>query len=185
MTLEVSTLTPSQTLWPRQLGDRLRSATPSSLWIIGNAVLFAKPKVGLFCSVRCPDDASARAYDACRKLRDDGMMLISGFHSPVEKECLKILLQGTQPIVVCPARSVRKMRIPDEWRPALEDGRLLIVSRFEQSPRRADTGSARRRNELVAALSDEVLIIHAEPGGRVERISQLVKQWNVPERKLA
>ena len=162
---EVLTLTPSQTLWPRQLDDRLKSAAPSSLWIIGSPGLLAKRKVGLFCSVRCPDDDALRAYDACRKLRDEGMTLISGFHSPVEKECLKILLEGTQPLIVCPARSVRKMRIPAEWRPALEGGRLVIVSRFEQSPRRADSGSARRRNELVAALSDEVLIIHAEPGG--------------------
>jgi predicted Rossmann fold nucleotide-binding protein DprA/Smf involved in DNA uptake len=108
------------------------------------------------------------------------MTLISGFHSPVEKECLKILLEGTQPIIVCPARSLRKMRIPAVWRPALEGGRLLIISRFEQSPRRADTGTARRRNELVAALSDEVLIVHAEPGGAVERISVLVDRWRIP-----
>jgi predicted Rossmann fold nucleotide-binding protein DprA/Smf involved in DNA uptake len=182
---EVLTLTPSQALWPRQLEDKLKSVAPSSLWIIGNQGLLAERKVGLFCSVRCPDNATLRAYDACRKLRDEGMTLISGFHSPVEKECLKILLQGTQPIIVCPARSVRKMRIPAEWRPALEGDRLLILSRFEQSPRRADSGSARRRNELVAALSDEVLIVHAEPGGGIERISQLVDQWNVPRRRLA
>jgi predicted Rossmann fold nucleotide-binding protein DprA/Smf involved in DNA uptake len=182
---ELLTLTPSsQTLWPRQLDDRLESAAPSSLSIIGSPGLLAEPKVGLFCSVRCPDDAAIRAYHACRRLRDEGMTLISGFHSPVEKECLKILLEGTQPLIVCPARSVRKMRIPAEWRPALEGGRLVILSRFEQSPRRADTGTARRRNELVAALSDEVLIVHAEPGGGIERISQLVDQWNIPQRRL-
>jgi predicted Rossmann fold nucleotide-binding protein DprA/Smf involved in DNA uptake len=185
MTPEILTLTPSQSLWPRQLEDRLKSAAPSSLCIVGSPALLAHCKVGLFCSIRCPDDAFLRAYDACRKLQDEGMTAISGFHSPVEKECLKILLQGTHPIIVCPARTVRKMRIPAGWRPALEGGRLLIVSRFEQSPRRADSGSARRRNELVAALSDEVVIIHAEPGGAIERISQLVGHWNVPQRILA
>jgi predicted Rossmann fold nucleotide-binding protein DprA/Smf involved in DNA uptake len=183
--MEALILTPSQSQWPRLIDERLKSAAPSSLWMIGSPGLLTERKVGLFCSVRCPDDAAFRAYDACRKLRDEGMTLISGFHSPVEKECLKILLQGTQPVIVSPARSVRKMRIPTGWRPALESGRLLIVSRFEQSPRRADIGSARRRNELVAALSNEVLIIHAEPGGLIERISQLVEQWNVPQRKLA
>jgi predicted Rossmann fold nucleotide-binding protein DprA/Smf involved in DNA uptake len=182
MTSELLNLTPSHALWPRQLDDRLKSAAPSSLWIIGSPTLLAERRVGLFCSVRCPDDAAFRAYDACRKLRDEGVVVVSGFHSPVEQECLKILFEGTQPIIVSPARSVTKMRIPAEWRPALERGRLLIVSRFEQSPRRADTGSARRRNELVAALSDEVFIIHAEPGGGIERIARLVEQWNVPRR---
>jgi predicted Rossmann fold nucleotide-binding protein DprA/Smf involved in DNA uptake len=178
---EVLALTPlSQTLWPRRLDERLESAAPSSLWTIGSLALLAEHKVGLFCSVRCPDDAALQAYKACRRLRDEGMTLISGFHSPVEKECWKILLEGTQPIIVCPARSLRKMRMPVEWRPALEAGRLLIVSRFGQSPRRADSGTARRRNELVAALSDEVLIIHAEPGGSIERISELVDRWRIP-----
>jgi predicted Rossmann fold nucleotide-binding protein DprA/Smf involved in DNA uptake len=185
MTAEVFTLTPSHALWPRQLDDRLKSAAPSSLSITGQPGLLTGCKVGLFCSIRCPDEAAFRAYDACRKLGDESVTVVSGFHSPVEKECLRILLEGKQRIIVCPARAIGKMRIPVEWKPALESGRLLIASRFEQSPRRADTGSARRRNELVAALSDEVFIIHAEPGGGIERIARLVEQWNVPRRTLA
>jgi predicted Rossmann fold nucleotide-binding protein DprA/Smf involved in DNA uptake len=59
----------------------------------------------------------------------------------------------------------------------------LLLSRFEKS-RRADRETARRRNELVAALSDEVLIIHAEPGGHIGQISELVSRWNIPMRKL-
>src|SRR5262245_64385732 len=90
MTPEVLTLTSSQALWPRQLDERLKSVAPSSLSIIGNQGLLSERKVGLFCSVRCPDDTTLRAYDACLKLRDEGITSISGFHSPVEKECLKI-----------------------------------------------------------------------------------------------
>jgi predicted Rossmann fold nucleotide-binding protein DprA/Smf involved in DNA uptake len=185
MTPAVFTLTPSHALWPRQLDHRLKSAAPSTLRAVGSPRLLTGPKVGLFCSVRCPEDAAFRIYDACRKLWDEGATVISGFHSPVEKECLRILLEGKQPIIVCPARAIGKMRIPPEWKPLLEDGRLLILSRFEQSPRRADSGTARRRNELVAALSDEILIIHAEPRGLIERISQLADQWSIPQRKLA
>ncbi|HXV82614.1 MAG TPA: DNA-processing protein DprA, partial [Candidatus Binatia bacterium] len=171
--IQVLTLTPSQTLWPRQLDNRLRSA-PASLWVIGSPEILAERKVGLFCSVRCPGEAAVAAYSTVRKLRDHGVTLISGFQSPVEKECLRILLEGKQPIIICPARTIGKMRIPSDWRPSLEEGRLLILSRFERSPRRADTGSARRRNELVAALSDEVLIIHARPGGQIERLCAIV-----------
>jgi predicted Rossmann fold nucleotide-binding protein DprA/Smf involved in DNA uptake len=180
MISEVLTLTPSQAFWPRQLDDRLGPAAPSQIWAIGNTEILADDKIGLFCSVRCPNAAALHAYDACRKLRDEGMTLISGFHSPVEKGCLKILAQGTQPMIVCPARSLGKMRIPAEWRSLLDKGRLLILSRFERSPRRADTGSARRRNEFVAALSDKVLIVHSEPGGSIERISQLINRWLIP-----
>jgi predicted Rossmann fold nucleotide-binding protein DprA/Smf involved in DNA uptake len=178
--VELLTLTRSQTLWPRQLDDRLKSAAPSGLWFIGKPEILAERKVGLFCSVRCPGEVIAGAYSTVRKLRDEGVTVISGFHSPVEKECLRILLEGKQPIIVCPARTIGKMRIPSDWQPLLDDRRLLILSRFEGSPRRADTSSARRRNELVAALSDEILIIHAEAGGNIERISELVDRWGIP-----
>ena len=30
--------------------------------------------------------------------RDEGRCIISGFHSPIEKECLLILLRGNQPV---------------------------------------------------------------------------------------
>lgn len=144
----------------------------------------AAHKVGLFCSVRCPGDTILGAYDTARRLRDEGVTVISGFHSPVEKECLRILLRGKQPIIICLARALEKIRLPVEWRGAVEAGRLLLLSPFENRPRRPTTESAQRRNEIVAALSDEVLIIHAESGGSVARISQLVDRWNVPKRKV-
>jgi hypothetical protein len=33
-------------------------------------------------------------------------------------------------------------------------------------------------------LADEVLIVHAEPGGAIERISRLIDRWNLPRREV-
>jgi predicted Rossmann fold nucleotide-binding protein DprA/Smf involved in DNA uptake len=178
------TLDRSQNHWAQQLFQRMPKTAPPRLWVIGNRQILEQHKIGLFCSVHCPDEVIASAHRAARKLCDEDATAISGFHSPVEKECLRILLAGKRPLVICAARTLEKMRIPREWKPALENGRLLILSRFERSPRRVDTGSARRRNELVAALSDEVLIIHAEHRGQVEKVRQLVNSWGIPQRKL-
>jgi predicted Rossmann fold nucleotide-binding protein DprA/Smf involved in DNA uptake len=182
--LDVLTLTPSQAHWPRQLDDRLETAVPVRLWAIGSPEILGEKKVGLFCSVRCPGDAILGAYDAARKLRDDGATVVSGFHSPVEKECLRILLRGKQRIIMCLARAFGKIRIPVDWRTAVNSDRLLLLSPFEKRPRRPDTESARRRNELVVALADEVLIIHVTPGGQIEEISKLVDRWGVPKSNL-
>lgn len=157
---------------------------PSRLGSIGNLAVLAERKLGLFCSVRCPGDAILGAYDSARKLRDEGVTVISGFHSPVEKECLRILLRGKQPIIICLARAVEKIRLPLDWRRALETGRLLLLSPFEKRPRRPTTESSHQRNELVAALSDEALIIYSAAGGSVERISTLVDRWSIPRRQL-
>jgi predicted Rossmann fold nucleotide-binding protein DprA/Smf involved in DNA uptake len=146
--------------------------------------LLLQPKTGLFCSLRCPGNAILGAYDTARKLRDEGVTVISGFHSPVEKECLPILLRGKQPIIICLARSLEKIRIPAAWRGGLDTGRLLLLSPFEKRPSRATVESSHQRNELVAAMSDEILIIHAEPGGNIEQISKLVDRWSFPRREL-
>jgi len=176
---------PSHAHWPRDIDGRLGRDVPSRLWAIGSPEILVEKKVGLFCSVRCPGDAILGAYDAARKIRDEGVTVVSGFHSPVEKECLLILLRGKQPIIMCLARSMMKIRISTEWRPALDSGRLLLLSPFEKFPRRPTIESARQRNELVAALSDEVLIIHAEPGGSIERISELIDCWGVPKMQIS
>ncbi|MBI1998317.1 MAG: DNA-processing protein DprA [Deltaproteobacteria bacterium] len=178
----ISKLTTSDARWPQQLSDRLSANAPLQLWTIGNVEILGKRKVGLFCSVRCPGDAILGAYDSARNLRDEGVTVVSGFHSPVEKECLRILLRGKQPIIICLARAMEKIRLPADWRNAVETGRMLLISPFEKRPRRPDKNTARRRNELVAALSDEVLIIHAEPGGRIEHITMLVDRWSIPRR---
>ncbi|HEY5910764.1 MAG TPA: hypothetical protein VJA21_09200 [Verrucomicrobiae bacterium] len=82
--------------------------------VLGDPALLRRQKLALFCSVKCPGDLILRAYDYAKKLRDDGVTVIGGFHSPVEKECLRILLRGTQPVIICPARSLANMRVPVE-----------------------------------------------------------------------
>jgi len=146
---------------------------------LGNLDALGGIKVALFCSVRCPGDGILAAYDSARRLRSQEATVISGFHSPVEKECLRVLLRGRQSVIICPARALDGMRIPKEWRMPLEQGRLLLLSPFENSPRRPTVETARKRNDMVAALADEALIIHVTPGGETERVAQLLNRWGV------
>jgi len=154
-------------VYPHVLLAGLGAQSPASLAALGNLELLALPKTAIFCSARCPGNVILPTYDRATQWRDAGRCVISGFHSPVEKECLRILLRGSQPIIVCPARALPK-RIPPEWKKPLADGRLLILSAFTATAKRATAELAHRRNELVAALADEVFIAHATPGGRLE-----------------
>jgi hypothetical protein len=113
-------------------------------------------------------------------MRGDGVTVISGFHSPIEKECLRILLRGKQPIIICPARAIEPMRIPTQCRAAFDAGRVLFLSTFTKQPRRVTKDSALRRNELVAALADEAFIAHVSPGGQTAYIVEILERWHVP-----
>ena len=141
---------------------------------LGNPSLLRHDTLALFCSARCPGSLILRSYDALRKLRNDRQTIISGFHSPVEQEALLTLMKGQGGIVICPARSIDKMRIPPAWHPALRDERLLVISPFAPNEERITARLAARRNEFVAAVAVRVLIIHAEPGGRTTKLAQTI-----------
>lgn len=177
--LSLTALNPVDPFWPRSLTRRLGKDAPHVLQAIGPVALLASPRTALFCSARAPGNAILRAHDTARRLRDEGVTVISGFHSPIEKECLRILLRGKQPIIVCPARAIEAMRIPAEVRVAFDAGRVLFLSPFTKQPKRLTKESALRRNEVVAALADEAYIAHVTSGGQAELITQLLNGWGV------
>lgn len=166
--------------YPSVLRSRLGENAPVELIVLGDASLLRSRRTALFCSVRTPGDAILRTHDAARRMRDEGVTVISGFHSPIEKECLRILLRGKQPVIVCAARAIEAMRIPTECRVAFDAGRVLFLSPFTQQPVRITKESAARRNEVVAALADDAHIAHVIPGGGTARIAQMLEGWGVP-----
>lgn len=172
-------ITPADARYPARLRGRLGEAAPAQLTTLGNLALLALPKTGLFCSARCPGAAILRAYDQAAHWRDAGRCIISGFHSPVEKECLRILLRGTPPIILCPARSL-PTRIHPELQTPLAEGRLLLLSGFSDIEKRVTTELANHRNFLVAALADVAYFGHITLGGQAERLTQSLHSWNVP-----
>jgi predicted Rossmann fold nucleotide-binding protein DprA/Smf involved in DNA uptake len=161
----------ADTRYPSRLRERLGAGAPAHVSALGNLDLLAQPSIALFCSARCPGSAILAAYDQAAHWRDTGRCVISGFHSPMEKECLRILLRGPQPIIICPARSLENLRLPSDWKASMAAGRLLILSCFPASQRRATAELAARRNDLVAALADEVWFAHIAPGGQMERLA--------------
>ena len=72
----------------------------------GNISLLEKPLTALFCSNRCPGDLILKTYDIAKAMRDAGVPVVGGFQTPMGKECLRLLLLGSQPVVVCPARGI-------------------------------------------------------------------------------
>jgi predicted Rossmann fold nucleotide-binding protein DprA/Smf involved in DNA uptake len=164
--------------YPACLRERLKDRAPDRLAAIGNLDILARPKTALFCSARCPGNAILRTHDQAAHWRDAGRCVISGFHSPIEKECLRILLRGKPPVIVCPARSIEKLRVPAEWRVPVAEGRLLILSCFAPRHTRATAELAARRNLVVAALADEHWFAHITPGGQSERLAEIIKAWS-------
>ena len=109
------------------------------------------------------------------------MTVISGFHSPMECECLTILLRGAQPVIVCPARSINNMRINKEYKKPLKNGRLLFLSPFDENQQRISAKRSHYRNLFVAALSAAVFVVaHAGPASKTESFCKEIISWQKP-----
>ena len=161
----VETETDDLELPPVLSKDGIRNRHPY-IWAIGNTDILSRELLGFFCSTECPGSIVLKTYDLARSLRDAGDALISGFHSPIEKDALDLLLNGSQSLVVCPARSIENMRIASAWKKPIGDGRLLVLSPSGRKHRRVTAWPSDQRNRFVALLSAHVLIPYAERGSR-------------------
>jgi predicted Rossmann fold nucleotide-binding protein DprA/Smf involved in DNA uptake len=166
--------------YPAALALQLADHTPAAITAWGNLANLQRKMLALFCSVKCPGTLILQAYDVACALRDAGVTVIGGFHSPMEKECLKVLLRGTQPVIVCPPRSIEGMHLPAAWRAPLAAGRLLVLSPFTAHQRRPTADLAQARNRFVASLADEILVAHAAPGGKTEEFAATIASWGKP-----
>jgi len=144
------------------------------VWTIGDLDILDNNLLGFFCSVKCPGDIILKTYDLARSFRDAGVTVISGFHSPIEKDFLEILLRGSQPIVICPARGILRIRGPSIWKKAVDDGRLLLLSPFDEKHKWMTVSLAEQRNHFVIQLGKEHFILYATPENKTESLCREV-----------
>jgi hypothetical protein len=136
--------------------------------------------LGLFCSIQCPGDVILQTYDLIRALRDACVPMIGGFHSPMEKECLTLLLRGPQPVIACPGRTIDRLRLPEAWKQPLTENRLLLLSPFARNQRRVTVETSQTRNLFVATLADRILVAHAGAGSKTEAFCRQLLTWGKP-----
>jgi predicted Rossmann fold nucleotide-binding protein DprA/Smf involved in DNA uptake len=152
--------------YPTLLIQRMGEAAPVAIAVAGDMNILRRPRLGLICSIQCPGSIVLKTFDAIRALRDAGVTMIGGFHSPMERECLDLLLRGPQPVVLSPARGLSRLRIGQEARKALAEGRLLLLSVFGDEVQRTTSTHAIARNDLVATLAAAVFVPYAAPTGK-------------------
>jgi len=177
---DVHTIVPSDAHYPPSLARYLGAGAPAALRTLGNLDILSRTKLAIFCSSRCPGNVILRTYDLAQRLRTAQYAVISGFHAPVEQECLTVLLRGPAPVVICPARDIADMRLPVAWRAPLVERRLLVLSPFSGGERRPTADMAMLRNRFVAALADRIIIARAAPGDKTEAFCRELLAWGKP-----
>jgi predicted Rossmann fold nucleotide-binding protein DprA/Smf involved in DNA uptake len=178
--MEVTYIYDGDSHYPSQLRLCLGENAPKTLSFMGKVDILNSRPLAFFCSKKCPGNLILKTYDLAQRLRKAGTSVISGFHSPIERECLNIILRGAGPIIICPARGLERMRITKECVKAIDGGRLLLISPFSDKTRRADIKLTGIRNGIVAVIANQVFVAHAEIGSKTEALCREMVTWRKP-----
>ncbi len=143
------------------------------MYTIGNTDILNNYKKAFLCSRCYPSSIVAKVYDWAIDQRESNQCIISGFHSRIEKDVFHYLLKGKQPVILALARGLLK-KIDDSLLKEIEKERLVIVTPFNEKIIRVTSETARKRNEFMVEMADEIIIGYASEGGN---ITKLIKKY--------
>ena len=131
------------------------NSTPTYL---GNKELLNKRKIGYLASRKIPTLSVLPALDwALQMSKQTDVAIISVFHSRMERDVLKVLLQGKCGIILVLARGMYR-QLPQQYEEAMLQGRLLIISYEKDSVTRVSEVTAHKRNDRVRELANEMYL---------------------------
>ena len=94
---------------------------------LGNTSLLDRYLVAFFASRSSTAEITERALQWATNICQTDKVVISGFHSPLEKEVLRVLIEHKHPVIIALGRALYK-RVPPYLQTAFDEGRLLFVS---------------------------------------------------------
>ena len=120
-------------------------------------------KVGFLASRKISTLSVLPAFDwAMQVCKQSDIAIVSGFHSLMERNVLKLLLQGQCGIIIVLARGMYR-KLPKQYEDAMNQNRLLIISYEKETITRVSEESAHKRNHHVEQLANEMFKIpHGE-----------------------
>jgi hypothetical protein len=142
---------------------------------IGNIELLKLSKTAFLCSRQVPASVVLKCYDWAIEQREKGNCVISGFHSPIEKDVMRYLIKGSQPIILALARGIKKILEPEFEKP-VKEGRMLIMTAFENSVTRVTQKTCNTRNIMMMELADNIIIGYTHPEGELEKLVTSIEQ---------
>ena len=119
-----------------------------------------------------------------RVCKQKDIVIVSGFHSKMERDVLKILLQGECGIIVVLARGMYR-KLPKQYEEAMLQNRLLIISYEKESVIRVSEATAHKRNNYVREIADEMQTSICYYRNESHKLTKLILSVNVKYHKVA
>ena len=133
----------------------------------GNRELLDRDLVAFFASRNSPPEALELASRWAHETAKTDKIVISGFHSPIERAVLDILLAEGCSVVVTLGRSLYH-KVPKRLQTAYDKNRVLFVSFRAQS--RPSFSNSQLRNWATADLASAVVFAPFTPSSQLSTL---------------
>ncbi|OPX36888.1 MAG: hypothetical protein B1H12_06125 [Desulfobacteraceae bacterium 4484_190.2] len=126
------------------------------------------PVIGVLASGNAPGPVVWESYQFFYALRDADVTIAGGWHSPLEKGILDALIEGKANVAFFAAKGLKARGFQQKFKLLDRTSRGLMISPFPDSITKINgTEGPRLRNELLAAISDVLLIPYIKPRGKL------------------
>ena len=143
----------------------------------GNKELLDRYLVAFFASRTAPPEALYLAKRWAHEIAQTDKIVISGFHSPIERTVLDILLSGGCSVVVALGRSLYR-KIPMHLQAAYDNNKVLFVSFRDYS--RPSFSNSQIRNWLTADLASEVVFAPFDNSSQLSSLHYSIAHSSTP-----
>ncbi len=169
---EITEIPRDSVIYPSGL-DSFFDKEPPRLWYLGDPSLLNGKLLGVVSARKIDPDLALKASDLLPRLASLEVTYISGWHSPLEEEALRILLPLPVRIILCLSKSLNKFTPTVEVKALVEQGRALLLTHCSPKAKRISRDASIRRNRLVVALAKSLLVLSAPQGSASFKLAQL------------
>jgi predicted Rossmann fold nucleotide-binding protein DprA/Smf involved in DNA uptake len=150
---------------PPTTGDGFFRGKPPRLWSVGDPALLNHPLLGIISARQVDSELAAKNSQLLKQLVSlKDVAFVSGWHSPLEEEALRILLAHEAIIVLCVAKSLDRFTPSMGVESRVTDGKALILTHCSTKAKRITRNASLRRNELIVELAKILLVLSAPEG---------------------
>jgi predicted Rossmann fold nucleotide-binding protein DprA/Smf involved in DNA uptake len=144
------------------------------LWYVGEPSILNGRLLGIVSARKIEPDLALKTSELVKELSSlEDIAFISGWHSPLEEEVLRILLTRPARIVFCLPKSLGRFTPSAEVKDLITQGQGLLLTHCSPNAKRISRDASLRRNQLVVALAKGLLVLSAPPGSASLKLAHL------------
>lgn len=160
--------------------ERFFDNKPPKLWHMGDPSILNDRLLGIISARSIQPDLALKTSELLRQLVSLNTAFISGWHSPLEEEALRILLTGSPRIIFCTAKSLDKFKPSPEIKEFVDQGRALLLTHCSPKAKRISRDASLRRNQLVVGLARVILVLSAPQGSASLKLAKTAVDLGKP-----